>query len=121
MSESAKIACSFCGRNKQDTNILIAGNSAHICDACIKQAHDIVKEDAVSQNSLSQDFKLLKPKAIKEHLDDFVIGQDEVKKVISVAVYNHYKRLLQPDTSKDDVEIEKSNIIMEGVLVLEKL
>ena len=114
MSESAKIACSFCGRNKQDTNILIAGNSAHICDACIKQAHDIVKEDAVSQNSLSQDFKLLKPKAIKEHLDDFVIGQDEVKKVISVAVYNHYKRLLQPDTSKDDVEIEKSNIIMVG-------
>ena len=114
MSESGKISCSFCGRNKQDTNILIAGNSAHICDACIKQAHDIVKEDAVSQNSLSQDFKLLKPKAIKEHLDDFVIGQDEVKKVISVAVYNHYKRLLQPDTSKDDVEIEKSNIIMVG-------
>ena len=114
MSESGKIACSFCGRNKQDTNILIAGNSAHICDACIKQAHDIVKEDAVSQNSLSQDFKLLKPKAIKEHLDDFVIGQNEVKKVISVAVYNHYKRLLQPDTSKDDVEIEKSNIIMVG-------
>ena len=114
MSESAKIACSFCGRNKQDTNILIAGNSAHICDACIKQAHDIVKEDAVSQNSLSQDFKLLKPKAIKEHLDDFVIGQDEVKKVISVAVYNHYKRLLQPDTREDDVEIEKSNIIMVG-------
>ena len=114
MSESGKISCSFCGRNKQDTNILIAGNSAHICDACIKQAHDIVKEDAVSQNLLSQDFKLLKPKAIKEHLDDFVIGQDEVKKVISVAVYNHYKRLLQPDTSKDDVEIEKSNIIMVG-------
>ena len=114
MSESGKISCSFCGRNKQDTNILIAGNSAHICDACIKQAHDIVKEDAVSQSSLSQDFKLLKPKAIKEHLDDFVIGQDEVKKVISVAVYNHYKRLLQPDTSKDDVEIEKSNIIMVG-------
>jgi ATP-dependent Clp protease ATP-binding subunit ClpX len=114
MSETEKILCSFCGRNKQDTNILIAGNSAHICDACIEQAHDIVKEDSVSQNTLSEDFKLLKPKAIKDHLDDFVIRQDEVKKVISVAVYNHYKRLLQPDTSKDDVEIEKSNIIMVG-------
>jgi ATP-dependent Clp protease ATP-binding subunit ClpX len=114
MSETEKVICSFCGRNKQDTNILIAGNSAHICDACIEQAHDIVREDAVSEISLSEDFKLLKPKAIKNYLDDFVIGQDDVKKVISVAVYNHYKRLLQPDTSKDDVEIEKSNIIMVG-------
>ena len=114
MSETEKVVCSFCGRNKQDTNILIAGNSAHICDACIEQAHDIVKEDAVSEIPLSEDFKLLKPKAIKNYLDDFVIGQDDVKKVISVAVYNHYKRLLQPDTSKDDIEIEKSNIIMVG-------
>ena len=114
MSETDKILCSFCGRNKQDTNILIAGNSAHICDACIEQAHDIVKEDSVSNNELSEDFKLLKPQAIKDKLDDFVIGQNEVKKVISVAVYNHYKRLLQPDTSENDVEIEKSNIIMVG-------
>ena len=114
MSEVEKILCSFCGSNKQDTNILIAGNSAHICDACIEQAHDIVKEDTVSQKILIEDFKLLKPKAIKSHLDDFVIGQDEAKKVIAVAVYNHYKRLLQPDTSKDQVEIEKSNIIMVG-------
>ncbi|MEC9209337.1 MAG: ATP-dependent Clp protease ATP-binding subunit ClpX [Bacteroidota bacterium] len=114
MSETEKVVCSFCGRNKQDTNILIAGDSAHICDACIEQAHDIVKEDAASEITLSEDFKLLKPKAIKNYLDDFVIGQDDVKKVISVAVYNHYKRLLQPDTSKDDIEIEKSNIIMVG-------
>ena len=114
MSETERISCSFCGRNKQDTNILIAGNSAHICDACIEQAHDIVKEDASSQKILLDDFKLLKPKAIKNHLDDFVVGQDEVKKVISVAVYNHYKRLLQADTTNDDVEIEKSNIIMVG-------
>jgi len=114
MSEVEKILCSFCGSNKQDTNILIAGNSAHICDACIEQAHDIVKEDTVSQKILIEDFKLLKPKAIKSHLDDFVIGQDEAKKVIAVAVYNHYKRLLQPDTSKDQVEIEKSNIVMVG-------
>lgn len=114
MSETEKVVCSFCGRNKQDTNILIAGNSAHICDACIEQAYDIVREDTASQDTLLEEFKLLKPKAIKNHLDDFVIGQDDVKKVISVAVYNHYKRLLQPDTSKDDIEIEKSNIIMVG-------
>ena len=114
MSETEKISCSFCGKNKQDTNILIAGDSAHICDSCIEQAHDIVKEDSVTQKTLSEDFKLLKPKAIKDYLDDFVIGQDELKKVISVAVYNHYKRLLQLDTIEEDVEIEKSNIIMVG-------
>ncbi len=114
MSEVEKISCSFCGRNKQDTNILIAGNSAHICDACIEQAHEIVKEDTISEKILLEDLKLLKPKAIKSHLDDFVIGQDEAKKVIAVSVYNHYKRLLQPDTTNDQIEIEKSNIIMVG-------
>ena len=114
MSENELIVCSFCGKNKQDTNILIAGTSAHICDACIEKAHGIVKEDVISEITLSKDFKLLKPKQIKAHLDDFVIGQDNAKKVISVAVYNHYKRILQPDTTEDDIEIEKSNIIMVG-------
>ena len=114
MSEEEKVLCSFCGRNKQDTNILIAGTSAHICDACIEQAHEIVKEDLLEEFTLSEDFTLLKPKAINEHLNDFVIGQDDAKKVISVAVYNHYKRLMQPDTTEEDIEIEKSNIIMVG-------
>ena len=114
MSESEKVICSFCGKNKQDTNILIAGTSAHICDSCIEQAHEIVKEDLNDDLFSAEDFTLLKPKAIKEHLDDFVIGQEDAKKVISVAVYNHYKRLMQPDTTEEDIEIEKSNIIMVG-------
>jgi len=114
MSESEKVICSFCGKNKQDTNILIAGTSAHICDACIQQAHEIVKEDLNDDLFSAEDFTLLKPKGIKEHLDDFVIGQEDAKKVISVAVYNHYKRLMQPDTTEADIEIEKSNIIMVG-------
>jgi ATP-dependent Clp protease ATP-binding subunit ClpX len=114
MSENDKVLCSFCGKDKQDTNILIAGTSAHICDLCIEQAHEIVKEDATDEVFISNDFTLLKPKEIKVHLDDFVIGQDDAKKVMSVAVYNHYKRILQPDTSEEDIEIEKSNIIMVG-------
>ena len=114
MSELEKFACSFCGKNKQDTNILIAGESAHICDACIEQAHGIVKEDLVSKSTVIEEFNILKPQDIKNHLDEFVIGQDEVKKVISVAVYNHYKRILHVDKNEDDIEIEKSNIIMVG-------
>jgi ATP-dependent Clp protease ATP-binding subunit ClpX len=114
MSENDKVLCSFCGKDKQDTNILIAGTSAHICDLCIEQAHEIVKEDAADEVFIANDFTLLKPKEIKVHLDDFVIGQDDAKKVMSVAVYNHYKRILQPDTSEEDIEIEKSNIIMVG-------
>tara|TARA_B100001939_G_scaffold348104_1_gene372693 strand:+ start:4113 stop:5357 length:1245 start_codon:yes stop_codon:yes gene_type:complete len=111
MSENKNIFCSFCGKNKHDTNILIAGSSAHICDACIEQAHVIVNKDKSSENFSSSTINLLKPKQIKDHLDEFVIGQDQAKKVISVAVYNHYKRVLNND---DDIEIDKSNIIMVG-------
>ncbi|NMH27454.1 ATP-dependent Clp protease ATP-binding subunit ClpX [Flavobacterium silvaticum] len=107
--------CSFCGRKKPETNLLIAGINAHICDKCIEQAHGIVMEELKSsgQSKLSTDLVLKKPHEIRAFLDEYVIGQDQTKKVMSVAVYNHYKRLMQPAGS-DDVEIEKSNIIMVG-------
>ena len=107
--------CSFCGRQKNDVELLITGISGHICNFCIEQAHNIIEEESKS-DSLSFNIDKLdikKPKEIKDFLDQYVIGQDSAKKVLSVAVYNHYKRLGQkPD--KDDVEIEKSNIILVG-------
>jgi len=114
--EDQGINCSFCGRTKQETDVLIAGTTGHICDACIKQAHEIISEEMehASKKELEQDLTLLKPIEIKDHLDTFVIGQDHAKKVLAVAVYNHYKRLLQEETNKEDVEIEKSNIMMVG-------
>lgn len=107
--------CSFCGRKKAETNLLIAGLDAHICDRCIEQAHGIVVEEALHSNNheLSKEMILKKPKAIKAFLDDYIIGQEHTKKVMSVAVYNHYKRLLQPKT-EDDIEIQKSNIVIVG-------
>ena len=109
------LECSFCGKQKADTNLLIAGLDAHICDNCIEQAHGIVVEESKHQNNeISSDFMLKKPKEIKEFLDNYVIGQSQTKKVMSVAVYNHYKRLLQSSNIDDDIEIQKSNIIMVG-------
>lgn len=106
--------CSFCGRSRKDTNLLIAGVSGHICDGCIEQAHAILDEEFKKKGSFNVDkISLLKPAEIKAFLDQYVIGQDEAKKYLSVAVYNHYKRLMQK-TSSDDVEIEKSNIILVG-------
>jgi ATP-dependent Clp protease ATP-binding subunit ClpX len=106
--------CSFCGREKKDTNLLIAGISGHICDRCIEQDYSIVQEElgVHGEFDLGQ-IQLLKPTEIKSFLDLYVIGQEEAKKYISVAVYNHYKRLMQQE-SKEDVEIEKSNIILVG-------
>ena len=107
--------CSFCGRKKPETNLLIAGINAHICDKCIEQAHGIVLEELKTNGNskLVADLVLKKPKEIRAFLDQYVIGQDQTKKVMAVAVYNHYKRLMQQQLN-DDVEIEKSNIIMVG-------
>ena len=110
----AQVTCSFCGRNKKDVDLMISGIHAHICDKCITQANDILSEEAKTKNSVaSPKFNLIKPIEMKNHLDKYVIGQDDAKKVISVAVYNHYKRLMQ-EAQEDDIMIEKSNIIMVG-------
>ncbi|MDR1864829.1 MAG: ATP-dependent Clp protease ATP-binding subunit ClpX [Bacteroidales bacterium] len=111
--------CSFCGREKKDTNMLIAGISGNICDICVEQAYLIVEEELKKKGkNLNLDsFQLMNPVEIKTFLDGYVIGQDEAKKFLAVAVYNHYKRLMQPKRSNkadDDVEIEKSNIILVG-------
>ncbi|GGG18983.1 ATP-dependent Clp protease ATP-binding subunit ClpX [Dokdonia pacifica] len=109
------LECSFCGRKKPETNLLVAGLDAHICDRCIEQAHGIVVEESkdVDTNELDSDLMLKKPQEIKTFLDEYVIGQEYTKKVMAVAVYNHYKRLLQPKDD-DDIEIQKSNIVMVG-------
>jgi len=108
--------CSFCGRDKKDVNLLIAGVSGHICDSCIEQAYEIVNEETRKQGDFDiSKISLLKPGEIKKFLDQYVIGQDEAKKFLSVAVYNHYKRLQQGRKyGTEDVEIEKSNIVMVG-------
>lgn len=115
-NQRGQVKCSFCGRDKRDTAVLIAGISAHICDSCVVQAQDIVKDEASEKANkvLAKALKLLKPAEIKQYLDEYVIGQDQAKKVLSVAVYNHYKRIANPGNADDDVEIEKSNIIMVG-------
>jgi ATP-dependent Clp protease ATP-binding subunit ClpX len=110
----AQVTCSFCGRSKKDVDLMISGIQSHICDKCITQAQQILSEEAkVKNRQPTPKFNLLKPVQIKKHLDQYIVGQDNAKKVISVAVYNHYKRLSQP-VSEDDIVIEKSNIIMVG-------
>lgn len=110
-----EVTCSFCGIRKQDALMLIAGDGAHICDRCITQASEILAEEMNLRKSkaLQTTLKLIRPIEIKEHLDQYVIGQDDAKKVMAVSVYNHYKRLNQK-VDKDEIEIEKSNIIMVG-------
>ncbi len=106
--------CSFCGRSRSEVGLLVAGVTGHICDSCISQANSIIQEEEVIQKkSKKPTVNVLKPIDIKTKLDEYVIGQDDAKKVLSVAVYNHYKRLNQPEV-KDEVEIEKSNVILVG-------
>ena len=114
MSEK-ELICSFCSLSKSQTNLLVAGQDANICDSCIEQAYGIIIEESKREDAKAndEDLKIAKPKEIKQFLDDYVIGQEQTKKIISVAVYNHYKRLFQKK-SKNDVEIEKSNVIIAG-------
>ena len=114
-----KKQCNFCGRNEREVRLLISGVSGFICEDCAAQAYKIVQESNInnatnSKNAYNSNKAVPKPREIKEYLDQYVIGQDDAKRFLSVAVYNHYKRLQQPKDDKDGVEIEKSNIIMVG-------
>ncbi len=115
-----KKTCNFCGRSEREVGLLITGVNGFICEDCAQQAYRIVVENGYGEKQTKGDSKkfsvqrIPKPKEIKDHLDQYVIGQDDAKRVLSVAVYNHYKRLQQPKDDKDGVEIEKSNIIMVG-------
>ncbi len=116
MAKQTHLHCSFCGRSRDEVKILIAGQEGHICENCVEHAQEIIAQELqIKQETTTNQFKftIKKPAEIKNFLDEYVIGQEDAKKVLSVAVYNHYKRIthkLQPD----DIEIEKSNIIMVG-------
>ena len=115
-SRRNKNRCSFCGRSEDEVGFLITGMNGFICDSCAMQAYEITQEAMGKKNAGASSLNLKelpKPQEIKAFLDQYVIGQDDAKRYLSVSVYNHYKRLLQKD-SGDDVEIEKSNIIMVG-------
>lgn len=119
MAKETYIKCSFCGRDKREAKMLIAGQNGHICEVCVSEAYKIVsaESDQSKKESAKQALTLLKPAAIKKYLDEYIIGQDDAKKVLSVAVYNHFKRIVgTPGLKKenDDIEIEKSNVILVG-------
>ncbi|MFB6355108.1 MAG: ATP-dependent Clp protease ATP-binding subunit ClpX [bacterium] len=112
-SEDEDLRCSFCGKDQEDVKRLVAGPGVYICDECIEVCNEIVSEDMPEQLE-DDDFTLPKPSEIQRHLDEYVVGQDRAKKIISVAVYNHYKRIYSPVKTHDDVDIEKSNILLIG-------
>lgn len=118
MAKASKLHCSFCGRNREEVKILIAGQDGHICEHCVAHAQEIISQEVMPTEPLpphpasSKDWELRKPVEIKKFLDEYIIGQEEAKKVMSVAVYNHYKRINQ--VVENDIEIEKSNIVMVG-------
>ena len=115
MKDKEPVQCSFCGKPKNEVGMLIGGTTGHICDSCVEQAMKIVEDDSQHKmrETLESALSLYKPKELNEKLNEYVIGQEDAKKVLSVAVYNHFKRLTQVVTD-DDVEIEKSNVIMVG-------
>lgn len=113
MADRGKKRCSFCGRTEDEVALLMTGLTGHICNDCVEQAHNILREEALLPKNDFDMQELPKPKEIKAFLDEYVIGQDEAKCALAVSVYNHYKRLMQRGAA-DDVEIEKSNIIMVG-------
>ncbi len=115
MRENEEVKCSFCGRKKSDVDLMIGGLTGHICNNCVEQAVRIIEEesdDRITQ-TINKDLELLRPAEIKKHLDKYIIDQDQAKKVLAVAVYNHFKRIMQP-ANDEDVEIEKSNIVLVG-------
>jgi ATP-dependent Clp protease ATP-binding subunit ClpX len=113
MGNENELTCSFCGRVKPETQILVAGLDAHICEKCISQANKIVEEESTKVDTSEFSIELKPPKVIKAFLDEYVIGQETAKKVLSVAVYNHYKRIAN-QKSKEDIEIQKSNLLLVG-------
>ena len=114
MAKKAADKCSFCGRPKNEVDMLIAGMSGHICDHCVGQATNIVKEEAAKAPRAIPKIDLKRPAEIKTYLDEYVIGQDSAKRTLSVAVYNHYKRLLNPPKKGAEIELDKSNVILVG-------
>ena len=118
MAKQANLHCSFCGRSRDEVKILIAGQEGHICENCVEHAEEIISHELLERDDLQVKqyrFNIRKPKEVKEYLDQYVIGQEDAKRVLSVAVYNHYKRITQKSQA-DDVEIEKSNIIISFLI-----
>lgn len=111
---NSNLHCSFCGKHQSVLKKLIAGPGVYVCNECITLCNDILKEERLKEENLFGDRKLLTPKEIKVHLDDYVVGQESAKKALSVAVYNHYKRINSSDSSEKDIEIAKSNVLLIG-------